>query len=184
MSNREEKKAAKRAEIFNVAVKLFAEHGYDNVTTAQIAAESHIAKKTLFQYFPSKEDIIFDDEDELINALLAGLDGATNIWAAFITFIQQANAANQTDNDNHTPEAMQLPTIIRENDALNGRLLKMWDKYERRLTDYLINLNYTNAVASALSNTMIHVFRATFLESADINEVITANQHVAKMILA
>lgn len=183
MSNREEKKAAKRAEIFNVAVKLFADNGYDNVTTAQIAAESQIAKKTLFQYFPSKEDIIFDDEDELIETLIHALEGADNVWRTFIAFIRQASDANESADD-HTPEAMQLPTIIRENDTLNGRLLKMWDKYENRLTIYLVDLGYATPVASALANVMIHVFRATFLGNADIEAVIAANEQVANIILA
>jgi AcrR family transcriptional regulator len=183
MSNREEKKAAKRAEIFNVAVKLFADKGYANVTTAEIAAASHIAKKTLFQYFPSKEDIIFDDEDELIEVLINSLVNTDEIWPTFIDFVRRASVANDSDNADHTPEALQLPTIIRENEALNGRLLKMWDKYETKLTEYLETQKYAPAKASALANVMIHVFRSTFIGDADVEEVIAAHTAVAKIIL-
>ena len=39
---------------------LFAEHGFDAVTVDQVAAAADVAKKTVFNYFPTKEDLVFE----------------------------------------------------------------------------------------------------------------------------
>jgi AcrR family transcriptional regulator len=43
---------------------LFTERGFDNVTVAEVAAAANVAKMTVFNYFPRKEDLFFDREDE------------------------------------------------------------------------------------------------------------------------
>jgi AcrR family transcriptional regulator len=48
----------KRADLINVAMNLFAEHGYHATGIDQILATSGIAKKTLYKYFASKEGLI------------------------------------------------------------------------------------------------------------------------------
>ncbi|MBW3079938.1 TetR/AcrR family transcriptional regulator [Bifidobacterium saguinibicoloris] len=52
------KKAATRRTIRDVALRLFAEQGYGNVTTQRIADEAGMSVITLFRYFPSKEDLV------------------------------------------------------------------------------------------------------------------------------
>lgn len=183
MGKREEKKQAKREEIFTVAIKLFDKMGYDNVTTAQIAAECHIAKKTLFQYFASKEDIIFEDEDELINTVITQISREGNVWSLFVAWL----SSNQRDLDaDHAniPEALRLPEIIEANDTLLGRLLKMWDKYQTRLTNFLVTeRGFSYLRASALADIMVHVLKESFSQQASIKEILDAHVSVAKMCL-
>ncbi|HVV21878.1 MAG TPA: TetR family transcriptional regulator [Pseudonocardiaceae bacterium] len=57
---RERKKNETRQHIADVAARLFAEHGFDEVTVDQVAAAADVAKKTVFNYFPTKEDLVFD----------------------------------------------------------------------------------------------------------------------------
>jgi AcrR family transcriptional regulator len=46
------------AEIEQVSLQLFAEEGYDNVTTDDIARACNISVRTLFRYFAAKRDLL------------------------------------------------------------------------------------------------------------------------------
>lgn len=61
---REQKKRATRETISTVATRLFMERGFDNVTVAEVAAGANVSKMTVFNYFPRKEDLFFDREQE------------------------------------------------------------------------------------------------------------------------
>ncbi|MFC7620190.1 TetR/AcrR family transcriptional regulator [Microlunatus sp. GCM10028923] len=47
---------------------MFAEQGYQQTTVAQIAAEADVAKKTFFNHFPTKEDVLFADAGRFVEA--------------------------------------------------------------------------------------------------------------------
>ncbi len=62
---RERKKQRTRELIASVALDLFAEHGYQATTVADIAAAAEVSERTVFTYFHTKEDILFADHAEL-----------------------------------------------------------------------------------------------------------------------
>ncbi|GHE24940.1 TetR family transcriptional regulator [Streptomyces vinaceus] len=53
------------ASIFDTAMRLFAEQGYEATTIAQIAKEAGISQRSLFRYFGTKEDIVCGEQEEL-----------------------------------------------------------------------------------------------------------------------
>jgi AcrR family transcriptional regulator len=63
------KKERTRTTISDVATGLFMRDGFEAVTVAQIAAAAEVSVKTVFNYFPSKEDLFFDRADDVIGAL-------------------------------------------------------------------------------------------------------------------
>ena len=69
-SLRERKKQMTRAHIAGVATRLFAVQGFEATTIAQIAEQAQVAKMTVTNYFPLKEDLLFDRAPEII-AMLA-----------------------------------------------------------------------------------------------------------------
>lgn len=66
---RERKKRQTRQNISDVATRMFMERGFDNVTIAEIAAVADVAKMTVTNYFPRKEDLILDRHEEFVAKL-------------------------------------------------------------------------------------------------------------------
>jgi AcrR family transcriptional regulator len=62
---RERKKQKTRETIVNVALELFCKQGYEQTTIAEIADAADVSPRTIFAYFPSKEDILFCDVPEI-----------------------------------------------------------------------------------------------------------------------
>jgi AcrR family transcriptional regulator len=62
---RERKKRATRRRIAEVALRLFAERGFEAVTVAEVAAAAEVSVKTVFNYFPAKEDLVLDGREEI-----------------------------------------------------------------------------------------------------------------------
>ena len=71
---RERKKQRTREAIQREAMRLFQEQGYEATTIEQIAEAVEISPSTFFNYFPTKEDVVFYDPYDplIISALLAG----------------------------------------------------------------------------------------------------------------
>ena len=61
MGLRESKKLHTRQVIADAAMQLFAQRGFDHVTVAEVAEAAAVSEKTVFNYFPTKEDLFFDE---------------------------------------------------------------------------------------------------------------------------
>jgi mycofactocin system transcriptional regulator len=54
-----------------IALHLFTEHGFDETTVDQIAAEAGVSSRTFFRYFESKAAVLWHDFDREVDALCA-----------------------------------------------------------------------------------------------------------------
>jgi AcrR family transcriptional regulator len=70
---RERKKQQTRAALVRAGLELFVERGYDETTLAEIAAAAGVSTRTIFAYFPGKEDILFSTMVTMRDALVAAL---------------------------------------------------------------------------------------------------------------
>ncbi|MEU6236983.1 TetR/AcrR family transcriptional regulator, partial [Kitasatospora sp. NPDC047058] len=63
MGLRESKKQETRQLISDCATRLFIEQGFEQTTIAEIATAARVAKKTVTNYFPRKEDLALDHHE-------------------------------------------------------------------------------------------------------------------------
>jgi AcrR family transcriptional regulator len=78
--------------IAETARTLFVERGFERVTVAEVARGAEVSEKTVFNYFPSKEDLVFwrleSFEQELLDAIRARAPGES-VLAGFGRFVLQ-----------------------------------------------------------------------------------------------
>jgi AcrR family transcriptional regulator len=87
---RERKKRHTRELIAETARRLFAERGFERVTVAEIARVADVSQQTVFNYFPTKEDLVYwrleSFEDELLSTV-RDRDLGESVLAAFGRFL-------------------------------------------------------------------------------------------------
>ena len=73
LDRRARKKARTRQEILRAAHGLFAQRGHNNVTIADIAATADVAVQTVFNHFPTKEELFFSDRAPWVEGIPAAV---------------------------------------------------------------------------------------------------------------
>jgi AcrR family transcriptional regulator len=66
---RELKKARTRRLIAETAARLFAERGYEQVSVSDVAREAEVAEQTVYNYFPTKEQLVTDRDQRIQDRL-------------------------------------------------------------------------------------------------------------------
>src|SRR5213592_1512790 len=96
---RERKKQQTREVIAESAGRLFAERGFDAVTVAEVARAADVSEGTVFNYFPTKEDLFYGGmeifEAELVEAVRQRPAGES-VLAAFRRFLVDRSASLAT----------------------------------------------------------------------------------------
>jgi AcrR family transcriptional regulator len=62
-SLRARKKSRTRQEIADAAALLFAARGFDRVTMAEISRAANVSEQTVYNYFPTKESLVLDENE-------------------------------------------------------------------------------------------------------------------------
>jgi AcrR family transcriptional regulator len=67
---RERKKTRTRQLIAEVAARLFAEHGYEQVPVSDVAREAEVSEQTVYNYFQTKEQLVIDRDQHIQDRLV------------------------------------------------------------------------------------------------------------------
>jgi AcrR family transcriptional regulator len=163
---RERKKQRTRQLISETARRLFIERGFEQVSVAEIAREAELSEMTVFNYFPTKEDLVYSGleafEDQLLTAIRDRQPGQT-ILAAFAEFVLEPRGLLVTKDDKAARELVAATRMIAASPALRAREQQIFARY----TDTLAQLvaHETGARAGDLrpyvvANALIGVHRA------------------------
>ncbi|MCX4781159.1 TetR/AcrR family transcriptional regulator [Streptomyces sp. NBC_01264] len=127
VGRRERKKAQTRKALADAALRLFLERGYDKVGVRDVAEEADVSVTTLFKHFPSKEALVFDeDEDneaELVSAVRDRAPGQSVLHSLREHFVE-TRASRRIDD----PAVIAHLTLVRE----TPELVEYWDRMWRR----------------------------------------------------
>ena len=87
---RELKKSRTRRLIADTAARLFAEQGYEQVAVTDVAREAEVAEQTVYNYFPTKEQLVIDRDQEVrdrLSELIRSRPSGTTAAAAVRDFV-------------------------------------------------------------------------------------------------
>jgi AcrR family transcriptional regulator len=125
---RERKKRETREAIARTAMKLFAARGFDAVTVADVAEAAGVSEKTVFNYFPAKEDLVLHRGAERLETLIEAIRGrpaGASVVEPFrdltMRFIDQVDSGS-------VDAILAVPRLVAGSKSLRDRLFLAWEQ--------------------------------------------------------
>ncbi|HEY4827053.1 MAG TPA: TetR family transcriptional regulator [Solirubrobacteraceae bacterium] len=137
---RERKKQRTHQLIAETAWRLFAERGFDQVPVSEIAAAAEVSEATVFNYFPTKEDLVFHRmqafEQELLGAIRDRQRGES-IVQAFGRFVLTARGFLASDDPGADEGMRAAARVITGSPALMAREREILETYTDTLAAFI-----------------------------------------------
>jgi AcrR family transcriptional regulator len=160
---RERKKQQTRELLAETARRMFAERGFERVSVAEIARAADVSEKTVFNYFPTKEDLVYwrlsTFEEELLETIRSRAAGES-VLEAFGRFVMASRGLLASTDDEARERLAALSRMIASSPALLAREQQIFAGY----TDSLAALVAAETGASGIepwvvANAMMGVHR-------------------------
>ena len=185
---REQKKQQTRTALADAALALFAEHGFEQVTVAEVAAEAGVSVNTAFNYFPTKEDLFFDRQSEVEGRLAAWVRGRPRGTSPVAAIRDEALRALAEGDPTLglSAEAGGFWRIVEESPSLRARAREIAERSEAALAAALAEESAPgDPVPRLLAGALAGTFRAMV---AEIRRKLAAGEEVeavrAEMVAA
>jgi AcrR family transcriptional regulator len=135
---RERKKQQTRQAIAAAAFDLFAAHGFDRVPVADVARRANVSEATVFNYFPTKEDLIYGQLEEFEATLIEAIRNRApgqSATAAFRAFILRTHGLLTATDPGVRTRLASISRIIADSPSLLARERQVYDRYTRTLAE-------------------------------------------------
>ena len=125
-----------REEIAAVALGLFERDGFEATTVEDIAAAVGVERRTIFRYFPSKNDIVWGDFDAVIERLRQHLEEAEPAMP-LMEGLRRAAVLSNTYPDDQLPGLRQRLTLITTAPALQANSMLRYAAWRRAIAEWV-----------------------------------------------
>jgi AcrR family transcriptional regulator len=171
---RERKKQKTREEIARAAMKLFTKRGFDNVTVAEIAEAADVSEKTVFNYFPVKEDLFFSGGEARWAELLEEIREQPAGSSVVDPFRRATHRYLDLVANGDVDELTARPRLVMQSAALRARMFVWWEQEAALLAPAIAEAAgdtegriVPEVVARTLAWTHRSTFRAAFTRLLD-----------------
>ena len=138
---RERKKQRTHQAISEAAISLFLRFGFDPVSVAQIADAAEVSKRTLFKYFPSKEDLVLDrfidHVDEYATVVSTRPPGQSPLQALHAWVLTSLANREPTSGLNDHPSVLNFYRLVVETPSVASRMRDYTTRGVEALTEAL-----------------------------------------------
>lgn len=129
---REQTRAVVRSLLARTALELFAAKGYDNTTVEEVAAAAGVSRRTLFNYFRTKEDLALSglsEQGELIAARFAERPADEDPWTSLRAAFQVLEDIEATSE-----RRLEMVTLLFGNESLRAGHAEKQARWQDLLT--------------------------------------------------
>jgi AcrR family transcriptional regulator len=161
---RERKKERTRQQIGEAAQRLFSERGFDAVTVAEVAGEADVSVGTVFNYFPTKEELFYSGmeafEARLVDAVRERAAGES-VPAAFRDFVLAGTSRLAAEEV--ADVIASAARVIEGSQALQARERQVVAEFTRELAELITEergARGSTVEAWAVANALMGVQRA------------------------
>jgi AcrR family transcriptional regulator len=140
MGLREQKKEHTRQLLADTARRLFSERGFEEVSVAEIAEAAEVSTATVFNYFPTKEDLVYSRleafQEQMLAAIRDRAPGETVI-AAFGKFILEPRGLLVATDEESARQLTAVTRMIAASPALMAREQQIMADYTDALAELI-----------------------------------------------
>ncbi|MBN9511290.1 MAG: TetR family transcriptional regulator [Alphaproteobacteria bacterium] len=193
---RELKKQRTRKHIIDIAAALFHERGFEAVTVAEIAQAAEVGEQTVYNYFTTKEGLVFDEADAFVNRVSSMILEAPQDQPLMAAIRAEALAflASMSGRSPNPSQKGGMPYLIVTNAVVRKGWLALIEQFSEAAADALgarTRGKIPPAAASVIGKAIVSVFAVivdqvgcAIRDKADVDQVVVALRPQIEMALS
>ncbi|WP_354567555.1 helix-turn-helix domain-containing protein [Glaciihabitans sp. UYNi722] len=146
------------------ALELFATHGFEETTAAEIAQSVGLTERTFFRHFSDKREVLFYGQDLFLRAFLDGVDAMPTDASPLDIVASSLRAAAAFFPDERRPYSRTRQTVIAQNPALQERELHKLAGLATTVADALRLRGVAEPAATLAAESGVTVFGIAFAQ--------------------